>query len=94
MGTRLELKPLAVLGDLVGDRGLVEVHLALGAAYSLLGDAAVGYQAGLDLSAVLLCRASLEAALHATLSIRNPQFSSRGVLTELEPIVDNIVMPA
>jgi hypothetical protein len=71
-------------GELVGDSGFVKAHLALETAYSLLGDAALDYQAGLDLSAALLCRASLEAALHATLSIRNPQFNSEGVLTQLE----------
>jgi hypothetical protein len=72
-----------LLAQLTGefDRPLAELRSAFQPAVDLFGQAALAYEDRLDLAAVLVCRAALEAAACGFLARRHPKFGTFRLIT-------------
>ncbi|MGC8597870.1 MAG: hypothetical protein ACP5NY_08185 [Thermocladium sp.] len=67
--------------DSINEDAFNKLHPLLYNARNLLGDALSLFAMGFNDASAVMVRASLEAALHSVLSMRNPRFSNDGMLS-------------
>ena len=66
---------------IINTAGYHETHSVFDPAYRLFTDALLTYNMGINASTALLCRASMEAAMHAIISTQNPKYDkSKGFI--------------
>lgn len=67
--------------SIINTAGYQETRSVFDPAYKLFTDALLTYNMGINASAALLCRASMEAAMHAMISTQNPKYDkSKGFI--------------